>query len=256
MPAPSQKGLVIAMPRFFVPDTGFSGDIVTLTGSDAHHISFALRMAVGEEITVCDMKGRSHTCRLTMLDGESVRAEILATAEAENESPLRIHLFQAYPKSDKLEFIVQKAVELGVHTVTPFESERCIKRPRAEKIAHITERQNKIAHEAAKQCGRSLLPTVAPPISFDEMLREASAYPLCLFCYEGDGTRSLKEICAAHPDVRELALVIGSEGGFSAKEAKAAEEAGLFMTGLGKRILRCETAPLFALSAISCLYEL
>ena len=244
------------MPRFFVPDSGFSESTVTITGSDARHISFALRMAAGEEITVCDMRGRSHTCRLTLLDGERVMAEILETQESENESPVRIHLFQAYPKSDKLELIVQKAVELGAFTVTPFESERCIKRPRAEKVAHITERLNKIAHEAAKQCGRSILPTVQAPISFDEMLREASAHPLCLFCYEGDGTKSLKDICLEHPDVRELALVIGSEGGFSAKEAEAAEKAGLCMTGLGKRILRCETAPLFALSAISCLYEL
>lgn len=244
------------MPRFFVPDSGFSGDTVTVTGSDAHHISFALRMAAGEEITVCDMKGQTHICRLEALDGETVRAKILETAASENESPVKIHLFQAYPKSDKLEFIVQKAVELGACEITPFESERCIKRPKADKIAHVTERQNKIAAEAAKQCGRSVLPHVNAPVSFSEMLRLASALPLCLFCYEGEGTRSLKEICAEHPEIRELALVIGSEGGFSAKEAEEAREAGMQMTGLGKRILRCETAPVFALAAICCLYEL
>ncbi len=244
------------MPRFFVPDNGFSGDTVTIEGSDAHHISFALRMAVGETVTVCDMKGGTHICRLDTLDGETVKATILESAPSENESPLRIHLFQAYPKADKLEFIIQKAVELGVVEITPFESERCIKRPKADKIAHIAERQNKIAAEAAKQCGRSLLPLVHTPLSFNEMLREAACIPLCLFCYEGDGTLSLKEICNAHPDAREIALVVGSEGGFSAKEAEAAKAAGLSMTGLGKRILRCETAPIFALSALSCLYEL
>ncbi len=244
------------MPRFFVPDSGFSENTVTITGSDAHHISFALRMAAGDRITVCDMKGQTHLCRLEALDGETVRAVILETVPSENESPVSIHLFQAYPKADKLELIVQKAVELGVARITPFESERCIKRPKADKIAHITERQNKIAAEAAKQCGRSVLPVVHTPISFEEMVKEASRYPLCLFCYEGEGTRSLKEICAEHPDAREIALVIGSEGGFSAKEAQAAKDARMQMTGLGKRILRCETAPLFALSAISCLYEL
>ncbi len=244
------------MPRFFVPDSGFSGETVTIEGSDAHHISFALRMAAGETVTVCDMKGQTHICRLDMLDGETVKATVLESFPSENESPVRIHLFQAYPKADKLEFIIQKAVELGVAEITPFESERCIKRPKADKIAHIAERQNKIAAEAAKQCGRSLLPQVHTPIQFEDMLREASHYPLCLFCYEGDGTRSLKEICASCPDLKEIALVVGSEGGFSAKEAEAAAAAGLAMTGLGKRILRCETAPIYALSALSCLYEL
>lgn len=244
------------MPRFFVPDSGISGRTVTVTGSDAHHISFALRMAVGEEITVCDMKGQTHRCALTAFNGETVTAEILESIASDTESPIKIHLFQAYPKSDKLEFIVQKAVELGVSDVTPFESERVIKRPKAEKLAHITERQSKIAEEAAKQCGRSVLPRVHTPVSFDEMLRAAAAFPLCLFCYEGEGVRSLREICDAHPDVREIALVVGSEGGFSTAEAHRAKEAGLCLTGLGKRILRCETAPIYALAAISCLYEL
>ena len=244
------------MPRFFVPDSGFSNFDVTIVGTDAHHISYALRMAAGEEITVCDMQGRTHRCVLEALDGETVRAKIIETVVSDTESPVKLHLFQAYPKSDKLEFIVQKAVELGVCEITPFESERCIKRPKADKIAHVTERQNKIAAEAAKQCGRSVLPHVNEPISFAQMLTQASAYPLCLFCYEGDGTRSLREICAEFPNVREIALVVGSEGGFSAGEAEAAKNIGLCMTGLGKRILRCETAPIYALSAISCLYEL
>ena len=244
------------MPRFFVPDTGFSDRTVTILGDDAHHISFALRMAVGEEITVCDMKGGVHRCILKALNGESVVAEILESVSSSTESPVKIHLFQAYPKSDKLEFIIQKAVELGVCEITPFESERVIKRPKADKLEHLTERQNKIAKEAAKQCGRAVLPRVNTPVSFEEMLKQASLFPLCLFCYEGDGTRSLKEICTARGDVREIALVIGSEGGFSTAEAARAREVGLMMTGLGKRILRCETAPIYALSAISCLYEL
>ena len=244
------------MPRFFVPDANFSGDTVTITGSDAHHISFALRMAAGEDITVCDMKGGVHLCKLLALDGETVTAKITESVASLTESPVEIHLFQAYPKSDKLETIIQKSVELGVYEITPFESERVIKRPKADKIDHILQRQNKIAEEAAKQCGRGVLVRVNAPISYDEMLKQAALYPLCLFCYEGDGTESIKEICQKHPEVRRIALVVGSEGGFSAKEADAAKEKGLCLTGLGKRILRCETAPLYALSALSCLYEL
>lgn len=244
------------MPRFFVPDTGFEGNTVTITGADAHHISYALRMASGEEITVCDMKGGVHRCTLSSLDGETVKATILETLCERTESPLRIHLFQAYPKSDKLELIIQKAVELGVRDITPFESERVVKWPKSDKLTHVTERNNKIAAEAAKQCGRGVLPCVHTPISFEKMLSEAKGYELCLFCYEGDGTRSIKEICAAHPNVESVAVIVGSEGGFSLDEARHAKQAGFAMTGLGKRILRCETAPLYALSALSCLYEL
>ena len=248
------------MPRFFVPDTGFSENVVTITGSDAHHISFALRMAVGEEITVCDMRGGVHRCLLRALDGEKVLAEVIETVTESTESPLKIHLFQAYPKADKLEFIVQKAVELGVYEITPFESERVIKRPKADKIAHITERQNKIAEEAAKQCGRAVLPHVNAPVSFGEMLKRAKEYPLCLFCYEGDGTLPLGKILKekfsgdARPD--SISVVIGSEGGFSQSEAKRCADAGMIMTGLGKRILRTETASGFVLASIVCFSEL
>ncbi|MBO5754950.1 MAG: 16S rRNA (uracil(1498)-N(3))-methyltransferase [Clostridia bacterium] len=244
------------MPRFFLSTPMAVGDTVTLTGDDAKHISFSLRMAAGEEVTLLDGDGHVYRARLTALDGTAVKAEILCPLSAEAESPVRIHLFQAYPKSDKLETIIQKAVELGVSAVTPFESERCIKRPKADKVAHVTERHNRIAKEAAGQSGRDRLPTVHAPISFSEMLKKAAAFPLCLFCYEGGGTHSLKEICAAHPDTREIAVVVGSEGGFSEREAEAAAAAGLAMTGLGKRILRCETAPLYALSALSFFYEL
>ena len=244
------------MPRFFLSAPCSIGDTVTLTGDDAHHISYALRMAVGEELTLLDGMGGVFSARLTHMDGKTAEAEILASLPAEAEMPVRVHLYQGYPKADKLEFIIQKAVELGAVAVTPFESERCIKRPRADKLAHIGERQQRIATEAAGQCGRDVLPRVYPPLSCEKMLAEAASFPLCLFCYEGGGTRSLKEICRAHPDAKEIAVVVGSEGGFSEKEALAAEKAGLCLTGLGKRILRCETAPAYALSALSFFYEL
>lgn len=244
------------MPRFFLSAPITVGETVTLTGDDARHISFSLRMAAGEEVTLLDGAGGVFRARLCALDGTAVSAEITEKLPAEAESPLHIHLYQGYPKSDKLELIVQKAVELGVSDITPFESERCVKRPKADKLSHIAERQNRIALEAAKQCGRDRLPAVHTPISFAEMLREASAFPLCLFCYEGAGTRSMKDICLAHSDVREIAVVVGSEGGFSPKEAEEARAAGLAMTGLGKRILRCETAPLYVLSALSFFFEL
>ncbi len=244
------------MPRFFVDQSAISDGRVTLGGADAHHISYALRMAVGEEITVSDSEGQSYLCRLCALDGETVFAEIVAPLSGNGEPPIEIHLFQAYPKSDKLEFIIQKAVELGVSAITPFESERCIKRPKAEKVEKNLERQSRIAEEAAKQCGRGRVPSIFAPISFDGMLERAAEYPLVLFCHPGEGTVSLKETLSSHKDIRRIAVIVGSEGGFSESEFLRAKEAGFVPTGLGPRVLRCETAPLFLLSAICYAVEL
>ena len=244
------------MPRFFIKASASLGDSIELSGADAHHISYSLRMAAGETITVIDGEGQGYVCRLSSLDGERVTATVLSPLKESGESPIEVHLFQAYPKSDKLEFIIQKAVELGVCDITPFESERCIKRPNKDKVAHVLERQTRIAVEAAKQCGRGLLPRVHAPVSFAEMLQAAKEYPLALFCHPGEGTVSLRQTLCAHPDVRRIAIVVGSEGGFSEHEFERAKSEGLIPTGLGARVLRCETAPLFLLSAISYAYEL
>lgn len=244
------------MPRFFLDHPAEVGDEITLLGDDAHHISYALRMAVGEEITVTDSTGSGYLCRLCALDGVSVRATVISPLASSGESPVRVHLFQAYPKSDKLEFIIQKAVELGAFSVTPFESERCIKRPKTDKVAQKLERQRKIAGEAAKQCGRGILPKINAPISFDQMLTEASRSPLALFCHPSDNTVSLRKTLESASDITDIAIVVGSEGGFSEEELLRAKEAGLIPTSLGDRVLRCETAPLFLLSAISYAFEL
>ena len=244
------------MPRFFVSKSDISDGTVAITGADAHHLAYSLRMAVGDELSVLDGEGWEYLCRLSFTDGKRAEAEILEKRPALGESPVFIHLFQGYPKSDKLEFIIQKAVELGVSAITPFESTFCVKRPKSDKIDAKRERHERIATEAAKQCGRGILPAVGAPLSFDAMVKAAARYPLALFCYEGEGTVSLKDVLSAHPDAKEIAVVVGSEGGFSEKEAEAARTAGLILTGLGKRILRCETAPLCVLSAISYAYEL
>ncbi|MBQ4324187.1 MAG: RNA methyltransferase, partial [Clostridia bacterium] len=150
----------------------------------------------------------------------------------------------------------QKATELGATRITPFESSRCIKRPGAEKQDKITARLARIAEEAAKQCGRSRLPEVDRTVSFDGALSLAAESDLVLFCYEGEGTRHIREIlCACPAAPASVAVLVGSEGGFSPEEAAAARAAGFAMTGLGRRILRCETAPVYALSALAFLYE-
>ena len=243
------------MPRFFVDDTAVTADKVAIAGADARHIARSLRMAVGDGITVCTAGGRELSCRLTHIRDELCEAEILSSRDALGEPPISIRLFVAYPKGDKLETVVQKATELGAISITPFTSSFVVRKPRPEKIGQETERLNRIASEAAKQCRRGAIPTVTPPLSFGEMLDEAKSADLPLFCYEGEGTRPLPALL---PDVlpKSVSVVVGSEGGFSETEAEAAKAAGFLLAGLGKRILRCETAPLFALSCLAFRYEL
>ena len=244
------------MPRFFVPSQNIEGDTIMITGDDARHIARALRMAEGDEITVCDMHGCEHRCRLDKIRDEACECSVLESKEGANEPPFPITLYMAYPKGDKIETVVQKAVELGATKIVPFESSRCIKKPKAEKQDKQTARLQRIADEAAKQCGRSKLPEVAAPIDYKEMLTEATKAELALFCYEGDGGKSLRELLEDTKEPASVSVIVGCEGGFSLDEARLAIESGCISVTLGRRILRCETAPSYALSAISYRYEL
>ena len=244
------------MPRFFVPTPNFSEDTVSILGDDAFHIARALRMAEGDEITVCDMQGNEHTCILTRIRDEECLCKITETKKGRTEPPVKISLYMAYPKGDKLETVIQKAVELGAYEITPFESSRCIKRPKADKAEKQLQRLNRIAEEAAKQCGRGILPTVNPSISYNSVLFEAKAFDLVLFCYEGDGTESLKSILNRMDKVASICVIVGCEGGFSQSEADAAKDAGFALCNLGPRILRCETAPTYVLASLSYHFEL
>ncbi|MBQ9760910.1 MAG: 16S rRNA (uracil(1498)-N(3))-methyltransferase [Clostridia bacterium] len=243
------------MPRFFVRRDQIDGDIVTVTGDDAHHISRALRMAAGEHITVCDMQKFEYECVLTEFLPDCVRARILETSQADTEPPYHVHLYQALPKGDKLDSIIQKAVECGVAEITTFESERCVARVKDGGEQKKLERRQRIALEAAKQSGRGVVPSVHATVSFEAAIEAAKQAELALFCYEGEGTRPLPEWITqwkkTHTNkVPTVSVVIGSEGGFSLREAATAVENGLLPTGLGKRILRTETASGFVLACL------
>ena len=245
------------MPRFFVSPDKIAEDTILITGDDAHHISYSLRMACGDDITVCDGTGMEYLCELSRFDGDTVTATVKSKAHSKSESPVKITLYQAYPKGDKLETIIQKSVELGAVRIVPFESERCIKRPKGDKVEKQRERMNKIAHEAAKQCGRAVLPDVSLPMSFSAAIDDAKKSSLSIFCYEDCHTNSLRHVLKERgTGVDSISVIIGSEGGFSEREAREIEEKGIIPVTLGSRILRCETAPVFALSAIAYFYEL
>ena len=244
------------MPRFFVPNDAFLDGKVLISGEDAFHIARSLRMATGDEITVCDMRKKEYSCKLTKIRDDECVAEVLSECEGKTESPIDITLFMAYPKGDKLEVVIQKAVELGASKIIPFESSRCIKRPSPDKAEKQNARYQRIAEEAAKQCGRAALPTIALPVSFKEAVKMAKESELPLFCYEGDGTKSLKSVLNQSRLAKSASLLIGCEGGFSIEEARFAIDSGLIPVNLGPRILRCETAPSYALSALSYCFEL
>ncbi len=251
------------MPRFFISNEQLEDNIITLTGDDAHHIARSLRMAVGETLVLCDEFANEYECTIVGFVGDSaVHAKINRCTASLAEPPVRITLFQALSKGDKLDTVIQKAVECGVSRIVPFESERCVVRVKEDAETRKTERRAKIAAEAAKQSGRGMLPTVSTTVSFDGMLREASESSLALFCYEGEGTqplgRVLSEKLVPNSDGKygDVAIIVGSEGGFSPLEAQRAAECGLCPVGLGRRILRTETAPVFALSCVICHTEL
>ena len=205
------------MPRFFIDDRP-QGELYTLTGENAHHAGRVLRLRPGETLTLCDGAGTDFDCTVEQAEKDEVVCRVQAVHPSETEPRQDMTLFMALPKGDKMEFVIQKSVELGVRKIVPFLSKNCVSRP--DKTDKKVERWRKIAVEAAKQCGRGYLPVV-------------TAVTL-----EGQGVSDT------------VSLVVGPEGGFAPEEVQAAQNAGLSSVSLGTRILRCETAPVAALAAV------
>lgn len=246
------------MPRFFLPPAAFSGtsagDLVTLTADDARHISLSLRMRVGDAVTLCNGAGIEYDGILRSLTPTAVEVEISAPKISTREMPIRVTLFQGLAKGDKMDTIIQKAVELGVHRIVPVTTARCIMKMGDNPEKKIA-RWQKIAGEAAGQCGRGILPEVTAPMTFREATAAAKADELSLFCYEELG--KTRPLSALLPDSAPatLSFFVGPEGGFDPREAETAVEAGVHLCGLGPRILRTETASGYLLAALSFRYE-
>lgn len=251
------------MPRFFVDVNQIGDGEIRLIGDDAHHVSRSLRMAAGEQITVCDGMGTEYQCELVSFLPDHVGAKILEKRIADTEPPYRATVWQALPKGEKLDSIIQKSVECGAVGISLFESERCIVRMKdGERDQKKGERRNRIALEAAKQCGRGIIPKVQSPVCFAEALKKASSADLALFCYEGEGTTPLPAVLRSfrarwsETSQPTVSVMVGSEGGFSKVEAEQARNVGMQLVGLGKRILRTETAAAFVLGCLSYEMEL
>ncbi len=234
------------MPRFFVESV--ESDFIEITGDDARHIALSLRMKKGENLVLCDGKGREASAVIREAFPESVVLDVAERHDSAAEPKTEVVLYQALPKFDKLEYIIQKSVELGVSKIVPVMTSRCISRPDEKTMKKKLERLRKIADEAAKQSGRGKLPEVGEMLSFKNAVLEMEKFETPIFFFE-HAEYPLREIMDKR-NGGKIALMVGCEGGFSDDEAKFASEHGAFIASLGPRILRCETAPVAALSAI------
>ena len=236
------------MVRFFVSPEALVGDSVTLTGENAQHAK-VLRLKIGVEVLLCDGEGREAVCRVEDYSGSEVDVTVLSRQDSRTEAAVRVSVYMAFPKADKLEHVIQKATELGVYEIVAFPSARCISKPDDKSLKKKLERWQKIASSAAEQSGRGRIPQVRCLPSFAAALEEAAQADKPLMFYENEQAVTLKMALSAG-SYQTVSLLTGPEGGLEEKEVAQAREAGLQVCTLGKRILRCETAPLCALSAV------
>ena len=236
------------MVRFFVSTEELNSDFLTLTGENAQHAK-VLRLKVNEQVLVCDGEGREAVCRITeaaagnwVLSREEIR-------ESTSEAAVQVRVYLAFPKADKLEHVIQKATELGAYEIIAFPSARCVSKPDEKSLKKKLERWQKIAASAAEQSGRGRIPKVRILTGFKAALEEAVRSDKALLFYENEHAVTLKMALSASA-YRTVSLLTGPEGGLEEREVEQAREAGMQVCTLGKRILRCETAPLCALSAV------
>lgn len=239
--------------RYFT--TEIADGHAVLRGADAHHLARVMRAKMGDTVILCDGSATEYTGTVAGFGEDLVELTVEQGYPSAAEPQVELTILAGYPKQDKLEQIIRHGVELGCAHFVPFFSRYCVAAPKKEEQKN--ERYNRIALEAAKQCGRGVLPDVALPLpNFGAVCRTFDQYDLVLFCYECGGV-PLRQVLAQapRPEGRRLriGLVTGAEGGFAPEEAAAAGQAGAKTIGLGPRILRCEPAPLAAAAAIMAL---
>ncbi len=230
--------------HFFVEPSQINDKTVIITGGDVNHIKNVLRMKVGEEVAVSNgVDGKEYRCGIAAFEEDRVILELRFVKEDGLELPSRVHLYQGLPKADKMELIIQKAVELGVYEIIPMETKRAVVKLDAKKAKQKTERWQAIAEAAAKQSKRRIIPRVREPIPFWKAVEEASSMEVKLIPYElAEGMDRTRERMENLPENADIAVFIGPEGGFDEKEIELAMQNGIEAITLGKRILRTETA--------------
>ena len=240
------------LPRFFIDPSQIAGASIVVTGDDLRHIRTVLRKGPGDLVTLLDGAGMEYTVRITGSGKDSIVCEMVSQAKHELSGP-RVVLGQGIAKSDKMDWIVQKATELGVWSLVPLVTERTIVKVKDEEKR--LQRWRKIAREAAMQSRRLDIPRIGPITKLDVFLAGLMPGPASLFLIPWEeGTRPVKDVLRSYPDAKDVTVLIGPEGGFALSEAKAAQDRGFQAVSLGPAILRTETAAIAALSMIA--YEL
>ena len=239
------------MYRFFVEPSQVEEHTIRIQGSDVNHIKNVLRMKTGEEILISSGDNLEYACYIEEMGSEEVLAHVMYVQEAGYELSSRIYLFQGLPKGDKMELIIQKAVELGVHEIIPVATRRAVVKLEGKKEQNKIRRWQAIAGSAAKQSKRMYVPEVKPVMRFSQAIEQAKELDIVLLPYElAEGMRKTKEIIAQIEPGGSIGIFIGPEGGFDEEEVRMAVEMGAKAITLGKRILRTETAGLTVLSVL------
>lgn len=238
------------MRRFFCAAQDVSTNRIILRGQDAEHITRVLRLAPGDEVVVCDGEQTDYICRIAATARTQVELDILRREQNGSEPTIEVALYQCLPKGDKMDGIVKRCVELGVHTIVPVISKRCVSRPQAAALEKKIVRYGQIAYEAAKQSGRGIVPRVCAALELEAALAQIASGGGCpVFLYEAERERTLRSAPAA----QAYQIVVGPEGGFDTAEATLARSLGMEPYTLGPRILRTETAGACALAALMTL---
>ena len=236
------------MTRFFVTAEELQADTILLTGENAQHAK-VLRLKTGEQVLACDGESRECLCRVEEISNKEVILTVLERRESRTEAAVRVSVYMAFPKADKLEHVIQKATELGAYEIVTFPSARCVSRPDEKSLKKKLERWQKIAASAAEQSGRGRIPLVITLGSYREALERAGESELAILFYENEHATTLR-MALESGSYSSISILSGPEGGLEEREVEQARDAGLKICTLGSRILRCETAPLCGLSAI------
>ena len=235
------------MPRFFLAPDQIGPTFAVLTGAQAAHAK-VLRLRSGDIVTLCDGSGTDYTCRILDISSNQFTLAIEETLPSKTEAVISASVYMAFAKGDKVEHVIQKATELGANEIVLFPSVRCVVRNDEKTIEKKLIRWKKIAFSAAEQSGRGKVPDVLAADSFEQAVSRASEADLSILFYENERSLTLSDTLRS--SYSSISLMTGPEGGFSSEEVKLADDAGLHICTLGSRILRCETAPLCALSAV------
>ena len=242
------------MHKFFVEKKNISNDTAVIEGDDVKHIYKVLRLSAGEKVSINDCEGKEYLGHIDEVNKSKVIVSLIEALPVNNESFVNIYLYQGLPKSSKMDLIVQKATELGVKAITPVVTERVVVKSELGEFRKV-DRWNRIALEACKQCKRTLIPRINIPVEFGELLSELEAMDLIVVPYENENGFGIKNLIGEIKDeVKNIAIIIGPEGGFADAEIQRLKASGAYIVTLGPRILRTETAGFVCASLL--MYEL